>query len=121
VVALALGATVAFDIGAPGFELSPTLAVGSAGLGALLLGTAATAVRRSRRRPVVTGDAGMVGAGGRVLAWAGGEGVVLLRGERWAAVAPVPLRPGDAVRVRARRGLRLEVAPEGPEGRGGTP
>jgi membrane-bound serine protease (ClpP class) len=115
VVALVLGATIAFDIGAPGFALSPTLAVGSAGLGALLLGTAAAAVRRSRRRPVVTGDAGMIGARGRVLAWAGGEGVVLLRGERWAAVAPVPLRPGDAVRVRARRGLRLEVAPQSPE------
>ena len=121
VVALALGATVAFDTGAPGFELSPALAVVSAGLGAVLLGAAATAVRRSRRRPVVTGDAGMIGARGRVLAWAGGEGVVLLRGERWAAVAPVPLRPGDAVRVRARRGLRLEVAPEGPEDRGGAP
>jgi hypothetical protein len=51
----------------------------------------------------------------------GGEGVVLLRGERWAAVAPVPLRPGDAVRVLARRGLRLEVAPEGPDEPGGTP
>ncbi len=120
-VALVLGATIAFDIDAPGFELSPTLAAVSAGLGALLLGTAAAAVWRSRRRPVATGDAGMTGARGGVLAWSEGQGVVLLRGERWAAVAPVPLRPGDAVRVRARRGLRLEVALEGPDEPGGTP
>jgi membrane-bound serine protease (ClpP class) len=74
---------------------------------------------RARGRPVVTGPQGMIGARGRVLSWAAGAGVVLVRGERWAAASPAALAPGQAVRVLARRGLRLEVAAE-PARDGGT-
>lgn len=112
-VALVLGAAVTFDIGAPGFTLSPLVVAIAAGLGALLLAAGLATAWRARGRPVVSGDQGMIGARGRVLAWGEGEGTVLVHGERWAAVAAVPLRPGQSVRVRARRGLRLEVAPEG--------
>ncbi len=110
--AFVLGAAVAVDFDAPGFDLSPAVVAVSTGLGALLLAAFVMSAWRSRRRPVVTGDPGMIGARGRVIAWADGEGVVLVHGERWAAAAPIPLRPGQAVRVQARRGLRLEVAAE---------
>jgi membrane-bound serine protease (ClpP class) len=121
IVAFVLGAAVTFDLGAPGFRLSPAVVVVSAGLGGSLLLAAVVSVWRSRRRPVAGGGDAMVGARGSVLAWTGGEGVVLVHGERWAATAPAPLRPGQAVRVRARRGLRLEVAPEGAAEEGKTP
>jgi membrane-bound serine protease (ClpP class) len=108
--AFVLGASVAFDFDAPGFDLSPAVVAVAAGLGALMLMAFMVPAWRSRKWPVAAGGAGMVGARGRVITWADGEGVVLVHGELWTAAAPVPLRPGQAVRVHARRGLRLEVA-----------
>jgi membrane-bound serine protease (ClpP class) len=110
--ALVLGAAVTFDIGVPGFELSLTVVAVAAGLGALLLAVVVASVWRAGRRPVVTGAQAMIGARGQVLEWHDGEGVVRVHGERWIATARAPLRPGQAVRVRARRGLRLEVEEE---------
>ena len=118
--ALVLGAVIAFDFGAPGFRLSPMLVAVSALLLALLLAATMWSVWRSRRRPVRTGGQGMIGASGTVLAWSGRAGTVLVRGERWAA-AGEGLRPGQAVRVVARRGLRLEVVAEAAEQEGNAP
>ncbi|MDJ0388432.1 nodulation protein NfeD [Roseomonas sp. E05] len=117
--ALVLGAVIAFDFGAPGFALSPLLVVSSTVLLALLLGATMWSVWRSRRLAVMTGGQGMVGAPGRVLEWSGRGGAVLVHGERWSATAPVALAPGQAVRVLARHGLRLTVAPDaaGQEGK----
>ncbi|MCB4824810.1 NfeD family protein [Roseicella aerolata] len=117
--ALALGGAIAFDFEAPGFQLSPWVLGLSVGLSGLLLLVTLRAAWRARGRPVVTGGQGMIGARGRVLSWAGGAGVVLVHGERWAATAPAALAPGQAVRVLSRRGLRLEVAAE-PAGNGRT-
>ncbi|HWL82689.1 MAG TPA: nodulation protein NfeD [Roseomonas sp.] len=117
--ALVLGAVIAFDFGAPGFVLSPLVVVSSAALLALLLAATMWSVLRSRRRPVLTGGQGMVGAPGRVLEWSGHGGAVLVHGERWSATAKAALVPGQVVRVLDRRGLRLTVAPEssGEEGK----
>jgi membrane-bound serine protease (ClpP class) len=108
--AFVLGAAVTFDFDAPGFDLSPTIVAVAAGLGALMLMAFVVPAWRSRKWPVAAGGAGMVGARGRVISWADGEGTVLVHGERWSAAAPMPLRPGQEVQVHARRGLRLEVA-----------
>ena len=116
---LALGGAIAFDFGVPGFRLSPWVLAPSVILSGLLLLVSIRVVWRARGRPVVTGSQGMIGARGRVLSWAGGAGVVLVHGERWAAAAPAALAPGQVVRVLSRRGLRLEVAAE-PARDGGT-
>jgi membrane-bound serine protease (ClpP class) len=110
--ALALGGAIAFDFGVPGFRLSPWVLAASVILSGLLLAVTIRAVWRARGRPVVTGSQGMIGARGRVLSWAAGAGVVLVHGERWAAASSAALAPGQAVKVLARRGLRLEVAAE---------
>lgn len=110
--ALVLGAVVAFDFEAPGFRFSPAMAAVPAAAGGLLLAATIRSIWRARGRPVLTGGQGMIGARGRVLSWAGHAGTVIVRGERWAAVAPSELAEGQPVRVLSRRGLRLEVAAE---------
>ena len=67
---------------------------------------------RNRRLKVATGREQMLGATATVQEWQGGEGHVLVHGERWRAVGAVPLNAGDKVRIRRMDGLTLEVDPE---------
>lgn len=116
VVAFVIGAVIMIDTEVPGYgiplALIVTLAVVSAGLIAFIVGMAL----KSRRRAVQSGDAGLVGSETAVLAVEPGDahaGWVHLQGERWQVRSPVPLVPGQRVRVVARRGLLLEVAAAG--------
>jgi membrane-bound serine protease (ClpP class) len=113
--AFVLGGAAAFLIGslmmfrAPGLRPPPTVLV-AATLGAVVVfGIVLGALLRVRRRLVVTGDANLLGAGGRVVTWQGGHGKVLVRGEYWNARAARPLAVSTAVRVTARDGLWLLV------------
>ena len=113
--AFLLGGAAAFLIGSlmmfrdPLLRPPPQAIVGatlaSIGLFGLLLETLLSV----RRRPVVTGDADLLGVEGRVTAWHGGTGQVMLRGEFWNARAARPFAVGDSVRVVAREGLSLLV------------
>jgi membrane-bound serine protease (ClpP class) len=66
---------------------------------------------RSRRRPVVTGKEGLLGAEGEAVAWDGEEGRVRVNGEIWRARARQPLQPGTRIKVVNREGLVLVVEP----------
>ncbi|WP_163263885.1 NfeD family protein [Chelativorans alearense] len=108
-VSLVLGATILFDTEVPGFGLSWEVvgAVAAASLGMTLL--IVRLAWSSRRRAVVTGEQGMIGAVGQVRNWNGREGHVLVHGERWKAVSPTPLQVGAVVRVTDIKGLTLKV------------
>jgi membrane-bound serine protease (ClpP class) len=67
---------------------------------------------RARRNKVVTGQEGLVGEVGIVLAPLAPEGKVSVMGELWNAISPAPVETGSRVRVRAVHGLQLEVEPE---------
>jgi membrane-bound serine protease (ClpP class) len=115
--ALGLGGAAAFAIGSvmmfdspdlrPPISLIAGATIASAVLFAVVLGL----LVRARRRPVVTGNAMLVGARGQATRWHGGEGEVLVLGERWRARAAGPLAPGQAVKVIDRQGLTLVVEP----------
>ena len=69
---------------------------------------------RARQRPVVSGSEEMIGTTGTMLddsddgddgGWA------RIHGEQWRVRASVPLKRGQQVRVLAREGLTLTVAP----------
>ncbi|HEY2594608.1 MAG TPA: nodulation protein NfeD [Chloroflexota bacterium] len=113
--AFVLGGAAAFLIGslmmfrAPGLRPPWALIVGATLASVVLLGVVLGALLRSRRRPVVSGDAGLLHLEGRVTAWQGTEGQVMLRGEYWNARSARPLAVGDTVRVIGRDGLRLLV------------
>lgn len=68
-----------------------------------------------RRRRALGGSEGLIDAPARVLDWATGTGAdtgaghVQVAGERWAATGPSGLHVGQTVRVRALRGLVVDV------------
>ena len=111
IVAFVIGAIMMFPTGAPGFTLSLSV------VGATTVATAAlfllvlTMLLRSRRRPVVTGKEGLLGAEGETVAWDGEEGRVRVNGEIWRARARLPLQPGARIKVINREGLVLVVEP----------
>ncbi|MBV8524350.1 MAG: nodulation protein NfeD [Acetobacteraceae bacterium] len=107
--AFAIGSVMMFDV--PGLR-PPTGLIAAATAGsALFFGVVLTMLLRVRRRPVVSGEAALIGAGGRVLQWAGLKGDILAQGERWSARASRPLAPGEPVRIVGREGLTLLVEP----------
>lgn len=121
VTALAVGSLLLFDTGVPGFAVSPAVILSASAATALLLLAAGTVAMRAYRRRVVTGEGVFAAGPAEVVEWSGGEGWVLVNGERWRARATFPLMPAQQVRVVARRGLTLLVeptseAPFGPSG-----
>jgi membrane-bound serine protease (ClpP class) len=120
IVAFIAGALMLMDTDLPGYGIPPGLIAGLAAASALLVtGTARLAVK-TRRRPVTSGAAGLIGAIVKVeeVPTAGGpEGWVRIEGELWKAVGTAPLRPSQMVQVVSRKGLVLHVVPvEKPQG-----
>lgn len=114
IAAFVAGALMLIDTELPGYGIPPglvgTLATASA---LLLFGTVRLALK-TRRRPVTSGAAGLVGAlctveqiGQRSVheAW------VRVEGELWHAISSAPLHAAQTVRIVGRSGLRLEVVP----------
>jgi membrane-bound serine protease (ClpP class) len=111
VVAFVIGAIMMFPSGAPGFALSLSVVAAATLITAALFLLVLTMLLRSRRRPVVTGKEGLLGAEGETVAWDGGEGRVRVHGEIWRARAGQPLQAGERIRVVEREGLVLVVEP----------
>jgi len=109
IAAFVIGAIMMFPPGAPGFALSLSVVAGATAVTAALFLLVLTMLLRSRRRPVVTGKEGLLGAEGEAVAWDGEEGRVRVHGEIWRARAQRPLQPGARVKVVNREGLVLVV------------
>jgi membrane-bound serine protease (ClpP class) len=114
IAAFVAGALMLIDTELPGYGIPPgligTLATASA---LLLFGTVRLALK-TRRRPVTSGAAGLLGTlctveqtGPRRT----GEGWVRVQGELWHAISSTPLHPSQTVRIVGRNGLTLEVIP----------
>lgn len=86
----------------------------------LFLGRLAVA---SQLRPAASGAEALIGATGRAITplEPGREGQVFVHGEIWSAVAAASIAHGTPVRVVARSGLTLSVAPDAPPTQGGVP
>ncbi len=111
--AFVIGALFLFD--APDTDIAigvakPLIAGAALTSGALLVFVLGFALR-ARRRRVVSGSEEMTGARGTVVRWDGPEGEVRTHGEIWKARSDRPLGIGTPVRVVAREGLTLIVAP----------
>jgi membrane-bound serine protease (ClpP class) len=111
IVAFVIGAIMMFPSGAPGFTLSLSVVAAATIMTAALFLLVLTMLLRSRRRPVVTGKEGLLGAEGETVAWNGDEGRVRVNGEIWRARAQRPLEAGARIKVIDREGLVLVVEP----------
>jgi membrane-bound serine protease (ClpP class) len=84
----------------------PTLVL----VGGFFVGVAGL-VFRSRRRPPMTGDSGLIGKTGVVKTALDPMGRIQVHGELWSARSRTPVAVGQTVRVTAVDGLTLEVEP----------
>lgn len=109
IIAFVIGAIMMFPSGAPGFTLSLSVVAAATAVTAALFLLVLTMLLRSRRRPVVTGKEGLLGAEGETVAWDGDEGRVRVNGEIWRARAQRPLQAGARIKVIDREGLVLVV------------
>jgi len=114
VLSLFFGSILLMDSPLPELQVGLRLIVPvTLAISAVLLFLVQLAVR-AQRIPSITGEAGMVGAVGRLLTTIepGGTGRVTTRGEIWTATANEPIYAGDTVRVTAVNGLLLTIRPE---------
>ncbi|TFW33507.1 nodulation protein NfeD [Massilia horti] len=111
VISFVIGALMLIDTSLPGLGIPPYLIVTVGIVAALLLGTTANIALRTRRRKPVTGAETLIGLEAEMLGDAAPEGWANVGGETWRVVSATPLRRAQRVRVVARRGHVLEVAP----------
>lgn len=113
IVAFIAGALMLIDTELPGYGIPPGLVAGLGVASALLVTGTVRLALKTRRRPVTSGAASLIGAVARVedVAAGGLDAWVRLEGELWKVSAPVPLRPAQPVQVVSRRGLLLHVIP----------
>ena len=109
IAAFVIGALMMFPAQAPGLRLSGGIVAGAAIGSAALLLLVLAALLRSRRRPVVTGDAALLDAQGDTVSWQNGEGRVRVKGEIWLARSDAALAAGSRVKIVGRDGLVLDV------------
>ncbi len=134
IVAFAIGSVVMFHTTAPGFGLPLAVVLAATLATAAFFLVALTLLLRARKRPVATGGEALIGAEATVLSWQGTAGTVRVMGEIWQARSEEALHPASRVKIRAREGLVLIVAPaqrapekerpekeKGEQGRGRTP
>lgn len=111
IAAFVAGAVILIDPEIPGLGIPLGLIVGIAVLSAVLIAAATGMALKARRRIVVTGDEELIGSSAVVLDDTPDEGWARVHGENWQVNSKSSLRRGQNVRVVARKGLALEVAP----------
>jgi membrane-bound serine protease (ClpP class) len=111
VVAFTIGALLLIDTELPGLGIPLYVIVSVGVVAALLVGATAGVALRSRRRRSVSGVETLVGSVAEMLGDAKREGWANVGGETWRVVSETPLLRAQKVRVVARRGAVLEVAP----------
>lgn len=111
VIAFASGALILIDTDLPGYGVPLALVALLAVASALLIAAIAGVALKTRRRHAAPAPGDPVGSAGAVVRVGAGVAWAVVQGETWRVTSARPLWPGQAVRVLARNGLVLEVAP----------
>lgn len=113
VVSFVIGSVMLMKTGVPGYAVNLGVIGGIAVGFAASLGAVVWLVLHARRTRPFIGDAAMLADTGLLLepVAAGGEGWMMLRGERWRVRCDSALPAGASVRVVSREGLLLRVEP----------
>lgn len=113
VVAFVIGSVILFDTETAAFRVSVELIAGLAIVSALLLLGLVSMLLRSRRQPAASGADRIIGRAGEAMHDFHGSGQIRINGEIWSARSKAAIKKGESVRVLARDGLLLQVAPTG--------
>ena len=116
---LGIGGTIAFVIGSiilmdtevPGFGIDISVIVTFAAISVLVFIFVIGMAIEARRRPIVSGMEELLGDNAIVLEDFEGKGTVSIHSERWNAISDMPLHKGQQVKVKAIKGLILQVEP----------
>jgi membrane-bound serine protease (ClpP class) len=110
VIAMAMGSLMLIDSSQPYMQISKAAIAATIAVSVGFISFATWMVVRSGKRPVTSGQEGMVGEQGEVVEWEDRGGRVFVHGEYWRARATEPLESGCRVEVvRMLDGLVLEV------------
>jgi membrane-bound serine protease (ClpP class) len=113
-ISFVLGSLLLVDTESPAYEVSLPLVAGVAVTSLGMTFLIARLALRSRRAPIVSGAEALIGQRIKVLSWNGEQGHVAASGERWRAVGPAGLAPGDTVVIAAVQGVTLHVRADTP-------
>ena len=111
VFALVLGMAFLINTGPVGLGVSPVASVLTALITLTFFVFFIRKVWAARRQPALSGADNLVGAVGEARGEIAPEGLVFVAGALWRATAESPIHAGSTVRVVARNGLQLQVAP----------
>lgn len=111
IVAFVTGALMLIDTDLPGYGIPTALIVTVAVTSAFLLAAITHMALKARRRAVIGGPGNLIGSIAEITEAAQTQGWAQLQGENWRVASHSNLRKGQHVRVVARKGLELEVAP----------
>jgi membrane-bound serine protease (ClpP class) len=109
-VAMVLGALMLVD-GPPEMRIRLVTALSVSIPFAVITMFLLTLALRARRNKALTGGEGLLNEIGEARTTLAPAGKVFVHGEYWDAVSPVPVQPGEEVRVVAIEGLKLRVEP----------
>jgi membrane-bound serine protease (ClpP class) len=110
-VAMVLGAVMLVNSPLPEMRVHLSTAIALAVPFSIITVFLVTLAVRARANKVTTGREGMIGEIGVAVDNLAPEGHIMVRGEYWNAVSPVPLESGTRVRVMAVDRLKLTVEP----------
>ena len=110
-IAFVVGSLILFDSDVPGLRVGRPLIAAFATAGALVMAGIAYLATRARRRPVVTGAHGMIGARPRSSGTSMARAACAMAGSCGSARSSAPLRAGELARIVKVEGLTLWVEP----------
>ena len=111
IVAFVLGSVMLMDSDVPGYAVNLGIIAGIAVFASALMAMTMVLLLRSRRKPVVTGDARQIGQRVEITRFASGRGQARLGGEIWQVRSDHEFPAGAEARVVEVRGLTLIVEP----------
>lgn len=111
IVAFVAGSIILMNTNAPGFSVSLWAIGGISFAASVCLLALIFFALRSHRRPIVSGEARMIGATVVAQQAFSDAGLVRFEGEIWNARSSVPVAAGETLKIVAVDGLTLKVAP----------
>jgi len=110
IISMALGSLMLIDSSEPYLQISRAVIAATVAVSAGFFLLATGMVIRTQRRPITSGQEGMVGKTGEAIEPINGKGRVFVHGEDWQACSDQPIQAGAGIEVvRVMDGLKLKV------------